>query len=351
MNLESNPIIKEDLENIISTSLPWASLQGKTIMITGGSGLLASYMVKTLLLLNSVYSLNIKVISVVRNLGDGGRLKDWMINPALFVYCQDISKDFSFDFPIADIVIHAASQASPKYYGIDPVGTLSANSIGTMQLLEYATRVNLSKFLFISSGEVYGSQASSDVLIGEENFGSLDPIKVRSCYAESKRIGETMCAAWAEQYGLHTIVARPFHTYGPGMLLNDGRVFADFVADVVVGRDIILKSDGLARRPFCYISDATIGFFTILLKGSPVEAYNLANPNAEVSMKDLAIKIASLFPDRKINIRYEIPLDNKKYLNSPIMRQCPSIEKIAKLGWHPRINIENGFRRTIMSYL
>lgn len=349
MNFEDNLIINDDLKQITSAQLPWESLENKTVMVTGGSGLLASYIVKALLSLNYKFNLNIKVICVVRRL-EIERLKGWISDPNLILYQQDISKSLHLDFPIADIVIHAASQASPKYYGVDPVGTLSANSIGTLQLLEYAARVKVSKFLFISSGEVYGAQLSSDELIGEESFGYLDPMKVRSCYAESKRIGETMCAAWAEQFGLHTSIVRPFHTYGPSMAADDGRVFADFVADAVAGRDIILKSDGLASRPFCYISDATIAFLTVLLKGGKAEAYNVANPLAEISVVGLANIIANLFPERRIGVGFDNSPATNGYLKSPIMRQRPSIEKISALGWQPQIDIADGFRRTIMSY-
>lgn len=160
-----------------------------------------------------------------------------------------------------------------------------------------------------------------------------------------------MCSAWAQQHGLHTIVVRPFHTYGPGMALDDGRVFADFVADVVVKRNIVLKSDGLALRPFCYIADATIGFLTVLLTGGKAEAYNVANPDAEISIRDLATLVAGLFPDRVIDTRFEVPVSSDAYLKSPISRSCPSIDKIQDLGWIPSIGLHDGFRRTIQSYL
>ena len=117
-------------------------------------------------------------------------------------------------------------------------------------------------------------------------------MNVRSCYAESKRMGEVMCVSWGQQYNIHTVIVRPFHTYGPGISFDDGRVFADFVADAVLGRDIVLRSDGLAQRSFCYISDATIGFLTVLLKGDRGEAYNIGNPEAEMSIRELADTIS-----------------------------------------------------------
>ena len=349
---ECNPIIREDLNFISSAKLPWERLKGKTVMVTGGGGFLAAYLIKSLLTINRVHELNIKVICVARNSHSVAlRLSEYLGSEDLSVVKQDISQPLPKDFPRADFIVHSASQASPKYYGVDPVGTLRANSEGTMYLLEHAVRSQSEKFLFFSSGEVYGVPLDSTRLVGEQDYGYLDPINVRSCYAESKRIGETMCAAWAQQHGLHTSVVRPFHTYGPGMALDDGRVFADFVADVVAQRDIVLKSDGLALRPFCYIADATIGFLTVLLFGGKAEAYNVANPTAEISVRNLATLVAGLFPERGVGTRFEIPLENDAYLKSPISRSCPSIEKIGGLGWFPATSVQDGFRRTIQSFI
>ena len=134
------------------------------------------------------------------------------------------------------------------------------------------------------------------------------------------------------------------------MSLNDGRVFADFVADVVAGRDIVLRSSGEAIRPFCYISDAIIGFLTALLRGESCEAYNVGNPFAEISIKDLAMKLTKLFPDRGIGITSDIR-ENASYLQSPVLRSSPNIGKLHNLGWSPHIGIEEGFHRTILSFL
>jgi UDP-glucuronate decarboxylase len=349
---ESNPIVKADLDRIISTNLPWDNFKKKTILVTGGGGFLAAYLVKSLLTVSRRNELNIKVIVVARNVQRVTlRLSGFLGAGDLLVVHHDISQPIPIGFPRADVIVHSASQASPKYYGIDPVGTLLANTAGTMYLLEHAMKSKADKFLFFSSGEVYGIPIEPDQLVGERDFGYLDPMNVRSCYAESKRIGETMCASWAQQYGLHTNVVRPFHTYGPGMALDDGRVFADFVADVVAKRDIVLKSDGSALRPFCYIADATIGFLTVMLSGAISEAYNVANPDAEISIKNLASIVAGLFPERCINTRFEVFESSDTYLKSPVSRSCPSVEKLKGLGWFPAIGISDGFRRTIQSFL
>jgi nucleoside-diphosphate-sugar epimerase len=351
-SMEHNHIIRGDIVRIASTNLPWEMLRSKTILITGGSGFLAAYLVKALLTIGKLHQLNLKVICLARRLRSvESRLSSCLKDRDLTVILHDISQPLPNNFPRADFIIHAASQASPKYYGVDPVGTLLANSSGTAFLLEYAVRSQAERFLFFSSGEVYGVPLNTNQLISEQDYGYLDPMNVRSCYAESKRVGETMCVAWGQQHGLHTSVVRPFHTYGPGMALDDGRVFADFVADVVAKRDIVLKSDGLALRPFCYIADATIGFLTVLLKGGKAEAYNIANPEAEISIGDLAVLVANLFPERGVGVRIEMSTSSNSYLKSPISRSCPSIEKIKSLGWTPTISLKDGFRQTIQSYL
>lgn len=350
--MENNSVIKKDLEEIVSSGLDWQRFANKSILVTGGSGFLASYLVKTLLVANEIYALDLKVLCMVRSKRNVHfRLDSFLDDSSLVVIEHDVSASFPKSIPRADFIIHSASQASPKYYGVDPVGTLMANTAGTINLLNYGVYCKSESFLFFSSGEIYGNPIESDRLIKEVDIGYLDPMQVRSCYAESKRIGETMCVAWAHQYGLHTSVVRPFHTYGPGMALDDGRVFADFVADAVANRDIVLKSDGLAQRPFCYISDASIGFFSVLLKGQKGEAYNISNPEGEISMRDLAHTIAGLVPERGIGVKYDIPPSENTYLKSTVQRACPSIDKARKLGWTPKIGISDGFTRTIDSYI
>jgi UDP-glucuronate decarboxylase len=342
----------EDLDNIVKSLIPWQKLQNKSILITGCSGFIGAYLVKTLLHANKIRTLNLKVVGIYRNIDSlKMRLEDCFENSSAVFFLHNISTPLTSDIPKADFVIHAASQASPKYYGVDPVGTILANSAGTQHLLDYAVKNKVKKFLFFSSGEVYGRPINPEVLIEESDYGYIDPMNIRSCYAESKRIGETMCVAWGKQYDIHTNVVRPFHTYGPGVSLDDGRVFADFVANIVEGKNIVLKSDGLAKRPFCYISDAIVGFLTVLISGKDAEAYNIGNPNAEISIKDLASQVINLFPKLDLKIEFDIQSENDKYIKSPISRSCPSIEKVSRLGWVPYIGIKEGFSRTIKSFL
>jgi nucleoside-diphosphate-sugar epimerase len=291
-----NTIIQQDLAVITSVPLPWSDFSGATILVTGASGFLPAYMVETLLYLNRNRMLDkpCHVVALARNYQRArGRFSDYNSSD-LDLLIQDVSQPITLPYKF-DYIIHAASQASPVYYKIDPVGTLSANSTGTRVLLDLA-RINPCRgFLFFSSGDVYGDVSRFTHPVRETDFGASDPLNQRSCYGESKRMGETLCAAFTHQYGISTKIVRVAHTYGPGMRLDDGRIFADFTRDILSGGPLVLHSDGTAQRPFLYLADAAVAFFSVLLKGEPAEAYNVANPSALVSIGELADRLAALF--------------------------------------------------------
>lgn len=344
-------IIEEDMQRIVSAGLPWAQLAGKTVLVTGANGFLPAYMVETLLYLNEHHlEVPCRIICLVRNLARGeARFAAYRGRSDLKWLEQDVCDPLRVDEPV-HFVVHAASQASPKYYGSDPVGTLSANVLGTHHLLKMAATQPVEAFLYFSSGEVYGQVDPEKIPIAESSYGYLDPMEVRSCYSESKRMGETMCVSWAHQHGVPAKIVRPFHTYGPGMRLDDGRVFTDFVANVVRQQDIVLKSDGRAIRPFCYLADATVGFFTILLRGVTGQAYNIGNPNTEISIRELAQTLVGLFPERGLQVVFAQPALAEGYLPSPIQRNSPDISKANRLGWYPETAVATGFTRTIRSF-
>jgi nucleoside-diphosphate-sugar epimerase len=159
-----------------------------------------------------------------------------------------------------------------------------------------------------------------------------------------------MCVAWHHQFGVPTRIARPFHTYGPGLDRKDGRVFADFVSDILARRDIVLRSDGSARRAFCYLSDATAGFFTILLRGENGKAYNVANPGGELSIRELAELLVEAFPERGLKVVFARRDEGEDYIPSPFVRNCPDVSRMATLGWTPTTSVVEGFRRTVSSF-
>jgi UDP-glucuronate decarboxylase len=334
--------IKPDMDEVFSNDLPWNDLSNKTILVTGANGFIASYIVKFLDYLNSEFSMNINIVCNIRsNINQSSRLFEiYKKKRAKFVICDVCDLTYK-NLKDTDIIIHAASQASPKYYKIDPVGTIKPNIIGTYNLLNLLKKDQSKEFIFISSGEVYGVLNAKK--IDESSFGFMDPTNIRSCYGESKRMGESICISYSKQYDLNTKIVRPFHTYGPSLSRNDGRVFADFIHSAVDQKDIELTSDGKAYRPFCYITDFISGLFYVLFKGKSCEAYNIGNPKAEIKIKDLAYLIKDIVGD--INIKSKT--QDQNYLKSSIMRQNISIKKISLLGWSPKVNLKDGFTRAI----
>jgi len=343
-----NNIIIQDLEYITEQDIPWNYFDGKYVLVTGATGMLATYIVETLLFIKEKLNINVTVLALSRDIiAAKKKYSEHKKNVNLIHIKADLNYPFNIEGRV-DVVIHTASYASPKFYKTDPVGTIKPNLLGTLNLLDMSVEKKVEKFLFFSSGEIYGKSLTDDNLC-EENIGSVDPMNLRSSYAESKKMAETMCVAWAEQYNIDVKIVRPFHTYGPGMKLDDGRVFSDFVSNILNNENITLKSDGDFKRPFCYISDATRGFFTVLLKGESKNAYNVANPDQNIKIRDLAKKLQEEYSNRGIKVDFDVPIDNPAIM-STTKEQLPIINKIKKLGWEPCISVHEGFTRTVKSY-
>lgn len=339
-----NKIIKDDINNILAEDLPWTDLENKTFLISGANGFIPSYLVRTLLAID-----NVKVIALVRNENKArNKFAEELHNKNFKLLVQDISTPFYIEETI-DYIIHAASQASPKYYGNDPVGTLKANTLGTSYLLDIARKSNIIKFIYFSSGEVYGVLNDKTIGITEAYTGNVDFTSVRSCYAESKRMGENMCVCYSHQYNIPVNMIRLSHTYGPGVELDDGRVFGDFVADVLNNRDIILNSDGSAKRSFCYISDMIRAFFYILFFGQNKNAYNIAS-DKETSILELATTLVNLYSEKNLKVQIKENTFVNGYIKSTSNRASFNVEKLKNLGWKEKINLKEGFKRMIESY-
>ena len=344
-----NPIVWEDLEKIVSEFKGWDFFLDKTVIVTGAGGLLASYLVRALLRASDRKDLNLNVTGLLRSEPvAGSRLTPWINHSSLnLIYGSAEGYPYGTLDP-QSIIVHAASLASPTAYNVDPVGTLLPNSVGTVQLCDQARLWESIRLLYFSTSEVYGLNSKEELT--EIDFGYLDPNALRSCYAESKRMGENTCRAYSHQYGVPSTIARIFHTYGPQMSMDDGRVFADFVRDALQGDPIAIASDGSARRCFCYITDAINAFLQLIVKGAPGEAYNLANPNAESSILDLATLIGGLVQPKLPITIVDSALVKPGYVASSVSRSLPSIAKLQSLGWQPEISLESGFARTLLSY-
>jgi len=338
-------IIIDDMRDILSYELDWKRFNNSKILITGANGFLPAYIAETLLYLNHTTDVSLEVYALVRNKEKAEKRFERYLSDSSFKLlvqdvCEPLQADINFNY-----IIHAASQASPKYYRKDPVGTLKPNVIGTYNLLEYARTHSVNKFVYFSSGEVYGSVEKYP--ISEKDYGIVDPTSLRSCYAESKRMGENICISYHSQYAIPTLVVRPFHTYGPGMDMDDGRVFADFVKNIVSNQNIVMNSDGSDVRSFLYLADFVKGFFNVMLNGIDGEEYNIGS-DVPVTISELADTLIELFPENNLCVIKNLP-DNS-YYKSTFSIAYPNIEKIIKLGLKPNVKLTDGFLKTVNYY-
>ena len=337
-----NRVLEDDLKTIIAEDLSWEKLKNKTVMITGASGMVGSYMLYVLLMLNDEKHYGIKVDAVMRNVN---KLPEEIRNREdVNVVVADVTKDIP-DVGDIDYIIHAASPASPLIMQNQPVETIAANTIGTFKTLELAKEKNAEGYLFISSREIYGQPDEGQEFFYENTYGFVDQLNPRSCYSEGKKAAETMCVCFHEEYGFNTKIARLAHTYGPGMSIYDGRVQADFLKNVYHNEDIVLKSEGTAVRTYTYIADAIAGMYRILLDSEDI-VYNIGNEAGKVSIRDLAEILVSIYPERGLKLVFDIPEGGTKG-TAPYTLGILSSEKLRKLGWNPKYSVKDGFKRTL----
>lgn len=345
----NNPIVRKDMDFICRVPVNWERLNGKSVLVTGANGMIATYLVYVLMHLVLECQSDIRVIALVRNKKKAEELFGAFLSDPHFVLLeQDICDSIVYDGTV-DYIFHCAGNASPYFIEHDPVGIMSSNLIGTFNVLEMARKSRTQKVIFASTREVYGENRYEECL-AETSFGTLDPLENRACYPESKRAAETLCKSYFLQYGVDFNTVRIAHSYGPGMKLeHDGRVMADLMACVVAGRDIVLKSTGEALRAFCYVADTVLGLFRILLDGASAEAYNLANEAEETSIRTLAEMLVGLYPEKHLKVVFQIPeVRSTAYCN--YKRVKLDVRKIETLGWQPLIGLKEGIIRTIESF-
>lgn len=331
-------LLKKDFEEVcINLPFDLKELHKKSFFITGASGLIGSYFIYFLDYLNREYDLAIKITALSRS---KCKLEESFKGLDVEILEQDLNEKFVFDIN-ADYVIHAASNAHPLAYSKDPVGTMKTNLLGTMNLLE-SIRKTETKFLYISSGEVYGSNV--DHAFTEDDIGVVDSKTVRSCYPESKRAAETLCMAYNSQLGVNVNIARLCYIYGPTITETNSRADAQFLRNVLKGEDIVMKSLGEQRRTYCYVADVVSALLTILLKGSNGHFYNIANPSSIVSVKEYAENLCSL---AGVNLRFVIPDEVEKRGYSKAQDSILDATKLLTLGWKPLFDIKEGLKRTI----
>lgn len=344
-----NKIVQEDLRQMAEEQLDWHQFDGKTILVTGATGMLATYISYFLLYLKEEKGIDLRLLALCRTKSKAeNTFKEFLNKPYFYLLLQDVCEPIQYDGSI-DYIFHLAGNASPHYINTDPVGIVKSNMLGTFNVLELAKEKQTSKVVFASTREVYGKNEMEERLT-ETSFGTIDPLENRSCYPESKRAAETIFRSYFLQYGINFNALRIAHSYGPGMNLHsDGRVMADLIGNVVEEEDIELKSTGEALRAFCYITDAVTGIFYTALKGEAGEAYNLANETEEISIRSLAEMLVSQRKNKDLKVIFNIPESNTGYCN--YKRVGLYTQKLERLGWQPKVDLKEGCKRTINSFI
>lgn len=335
-------------------------LSGQEVLFTGGAGFLGYLFVHLLSQVGDADGRQPIKLTVYENFSRGR--KPWLDALAtrenVSLVEHDITKPLPANAPRFSYIIHAASIASPIYYRKHPIETIDANVNGLRHLLDYARgraeqNDPISGMLFFSTSEIYGDPSPDAIPTVETYRGLVSCTGPRACYDESKRLGETLCVNFAQQYGLPVTIARPFNNYGPGLDINDRRLLPDLARDMLSDKDIVLLSDGRATRTFCYVSDAITGYIKILTNGRPGESYNIGTEGPEINVRELADKVSDIGRELfmyKGKVIYKTS-DDKSYLTDNPNRRCPNIAKArSELGYEPRITLDEGLRRSLIWY-
>lgn len=329
----------DDLKAVCLMDLPWEKLSGSNILITGATGLIGSCLVDALMINPRkdyhVYASGRNEERAKQRFSKYTSDKMFHIVRYDVLYPLESNVDFHY-------IIHAASNASPNFFVNNPVEVMKSNINGVSNLMGYGLSHALKRMLFVSSGEVYGE--GDGRVFTEDYSGYVDITSPRSCYPSSKRAAETLCVSYMAEYGVDVVIARPCHIYGPNFTESDNRVYAQFIRNVLRGENIVMKSHGEQFRSWCYVVDCVSGLLHILLKGEKGQAYNIADADSNISIRELAETVAAVAGKKVI---MDIPDETERRGYNVVSKSVFSTEKLEALGWRPQTHIKEGVEKTI----
>lgn len=344
---------KEEIETLLKQTMPWGQISGKTILISGATGMIGKCIIDILMQYNDFCTANVtrpaaavKVIALSRNEENAEKrlFEHWNKETFQYIFC-DINQSIPECGPV-DYIIHAASNTHPLQYSGDPVGTIAANVIGTKNLLDYAVSHKTKRFCFLSSVEIYGENRGDTDRFREDYLGYLDCNTLRAGYPESKRVGETLCNAYYQAYHLDFVIPRLSRVYGPTMLMSDSKAISQFIKKAAAGEDIVLKSAGGQLYSYTYVLDAAMGVLAVLLDGKCGEAYNISDVESEVTLRQITEWLAK---DNGVEVCFEIPDATEQAGYSTATKAILDTQKISALGWQPQTHMREGLRKTVQS--
>ena len=343
-------MISEDVERVTDqVGARLELLSGSTLLVTGTSGFLFSYLVETIAALNQ-HRLDppCRVIAVDK-LAPPERLSYLANNQAFRFLQHDATQPLELNEKV-DWIIHGASIASPTYYRRYPLETIDVNVTGTRHMLELTRERGARGMLFLSTSEIYGDPDRAFVPTPEDYRGNVSCTGPRACYDESKRMGETLCMTYHRLYGTPVKIIRPFNVYGPGQRLDDRRIIPDLMKAARYREPLTLYSDGRASRSFCYVSDAIAAMLLILLSDAQGEAFNVGNDEEEISIRELARLMREIAGPPWLEIEFKTS-DDADYVTDNPQRRCPDLTRIrSRFSWQPKVSLAEGLKRTLLSY-
>lgn len=337
--------LEVEILNVVARLPILRELAGKYILLTGGTGMLGSYIGYILLSANRSLSIPLNLTLLVRSRERAeGIYRDFLGESSLHILEHDLTQPLPGSGGASyDYIIHAASQASPLQYINQPLVTFETNVLGTMHLLNQLVLQGRGRMLFVGSSSIYGELPAKETIVQEEDHYPLQHLDPSNSYTETKRTGEVLCQAYKRQHGVESILLRLFPIIGPTLDLEDGK-FASDVCQSFIRETALSVNDKTIRRSYLYLSDAVEGLFLALLRGVPGEAYNLGAEDTYNS-EELVEELRKRFPQNTCTVHYGQGNQSGQYRYS-----IPCMSKLRALGWLPQHDTLSAFTATINQY-